>query len=76
MKQDGYQKHLTLDQRILIETGLIENKSFAEIARSIGKDPSTVSKEVRRHARVKERNNISFSPIPCINRPGCKLTNL
>ena len=58
MKQDCYQKHLTLEQRILIENGLVENKSFSEIARSIGKDPSTVSKEVRRHARVKERNNL------------------
>lgn len=76
MKQENYQKHLTLEQRILIETGLAENKSFSEIARSIGKDPSTVSKEVRRHARVKERNNISFAPIPCINRQGCKLRDL
>lgn len=76
MKQDGYQKHLTLEQRILIENGLVENKSFSEIARSIGKDPSTVSKEVRRHARVKERNNLSFAPIPCANRAHCKLTDL
>ena len=76
MKPNSYQKHLTLEQRILIETGLAENKSFSEIARSIGKDPSTVSKEVRRHTMVKERNNISFAPIPCIHRKGCKLKNL
>ena len=50
MKPNSYQKHLTLEQRILIETSLAKNKSFSEIARSIGKDPSTVSKEVRRHA--------------------------
>ena len=47
----GNQKHLTFDQRIEIEKGLAENKSFAEIARSIGKDPSTISKEVRLHAQ-------------------------
>lgn len=55
MKNKGNQKHLTFEQRIEIEKGLTENKSFAEIARIIGKDPSTISKEVRPHARVKER---------------------
>ena len=45
MNDKGNQKHLTFEQRVDIEKGLTENKSFAEIARMIGKDPSTVSKE-------------------------------
>lgn len=49
MNHKGNQKHLTFEQRVDIEKGLTENKSFAEIARIIGKDPSTVSKEVRLH---------------------------
>ena len=46
MRKQGNQKHLTFEQRVDIEKGLTENKSFAEIAKLIGKDPSTVSKEV------------------------------
>ena len=53
MKNKGNQKHLTFEQRVDIEKGLTENKSFAEIGRIISKDPSTGSKEVRLHAHIK-----------------------
>ena len=42
-------KHLTLSQRIVIDKGLDSNESFTFIATRIGKDPSTISKEVHRH---------------------------
>ena len=48
MNNKGNQKHLTFEQRVDIEKGLTENKSFAEIGRTIGKDPSTISKDVGR----------------------------
>ncbi len=54
MNYKGNQKHLTLSDRINIEKGLNSRKTFAEIARIIHKDPTTVSKEIRRHAMVKE----------------------
>lgn len=41
--------HLTLEERITIEVSLKERKSFKQIARELGKDPSTISKEVRNH---------------------------
>ena len=62
-KEKGNQKHLTLSDRINIEKGLINNDSFAEIGRSIRKDPTTVSKEVRRNAQIKEYKG--FGNIPC-----------
>lgn len=73
MSKKGNQKHLTQDQRIEIEKGLTENKSFSEIAKRIGKDPTTVSKEVRLHARTKERPDAGYTNPPCINRKECKL---
>lgn len=76
MNHKGNQKHLTLDQRIEIEKGLTENKSFSAIAKLIGKDPSTISKEVRLHARTKERPDAGYTNPPCINRKNCKLTCL
>jgi IS30 family transposase len=68
-------KHLTLSQRIIIEKGLENNESFSEIARKTEKDPSTISKEVRRHVihhTKKDRNR----DIPCVNRPGCRIRSL
>ena len=43
------QKHLNLESRILIETQLNECNSFKGIARILGKDCTTISKEVKNH---------------------------
>ena len=43
------QKHLTLNSRIMIETMLNDRKSFKSIGRTLNKDCSTISKEVRNH---------------------------
>ena len=75
-KTKGNQKHLTLSQRVEIEKGLLNSENFASIARKLGKDPSTISKEIRRHSKVKERKNTEFAPIPCSNRKGCKIKYL
>lgn len=72
----GNQKHLTFEQRVEIEKGLTENKSFAAIARIIGKDPSTISKEVRLHAHTKERPDAGYTNPPCIHRKDCKIVCL
>ena len=45
MNNKGNQKHLTFEQRVDIEKGLTENKSFAEIGRTIGKDPLLYQKK-------------------------------
>lgn len=60
-------KHLTLDDRKSIQMGLQEGRNFQEIAHEIGKDPSTVSKEIRNH-RV-ARRTASFNP--CIKAKDC-----
>ena len=76
MNPKGNQKHLTFEQRVDIEKGLTENKSFKEIAKIIGKDPSTVSKEVRLHAHAKERPDSKYTNSPCVNRKNCKIVCL
>lgn len=59
-------KHLTLSQRIIIEQGLNDGKTFTAISRLLEKDPSTISKEVRKHRTIKYRRNPS-------KIPGCSL---
>ena len=76
MNNKGNQKHLTFEQRVEIEKGLTENKSFAAIARIIGKDPSTISKEVRLHAHTKKRPDTGYTNPPCIHRKECKIVCL
>ena len=60
-------KHLTLDERQAIQLGLNENLSFKQIAENIGKDPSTVSKEVRNHIITKLTGRFN----PCANLKEC-----
>jgi hypothetical protein len=47
--------HLTLSERIIIETCLRDAMSFKQIAQEVGKDPSTISKEIRGHFKVLEK---------------------
>lgn len=47
-KHFGSHKHFTLSDRIFIEKSLNEHKRFKEIAQTLQKDPSAVSKEIIR----------------------------
>ena len=70
------QKHMTKEDRAAIETGLNEGKSLRAIASSIGKDPSTISKEIKKHRAFPPRNTFNESANQCANVKGCKHTNL
>lgn len=45
-------KHLTLSDRIFIQQSLNDHLRFNTIAKSLNKDPSTISKEVRRSMEI------------------------
>lgn len=60
-------KHLTLDDRLSIQAGLHEGLNFQDIARQIGKDPSTISKEIRNHIIVKRTSSYN----PCSKVKAC-----
>ena len=61
-------KHMSLDDRIEIQRGLKDGKTFAEIGAAIGRDGSTISKEVRSHLIIKETGTRSRPYNSCINR--------
>lgn len=48
----GNGRHLTLSDRIYIEQELLQGSSFRSIASALGKDPSTISKEIKLHSAV------------------------
>lgn len=45
-------KHMTLDDRIEIQACLSKGMTFKAIAQRIGKDPTTISKEVKLHSKT------------------------
>ena len=60
-------KHLTLSDRNDIQLGLERGETFKAIGQSILKDPTTVSKEVKRNRQVREStcNNL---PCPLLDK--------
>lgn len=57
--RDRKHKHLTFDDRLTIQEKLKTGSTFKEIAIEIGKDPSTISKEIRKHIKITERTYIA-----------------
>lgn len=68
--------HLTLDERNYIEQELMKNTSFKEIALYLGKDPSTISKEVKKHRIKKEGQSIHIGFNHCARRYNCYRKNI
>ena len=64
--------HLTLAERQIIETGISHGSTKAAIAKTLGKDKSTIGKEIKLH-RVKSFS-ISY-PLDCSLFPKCKNRN-
>jgi IS30 family transposase len=65
-------KHLSTTQRIKIEKGLVDGESFASIAKTIDKHPSTVSKEVKKYRYFPDREAPEHL-ITCARRKVCQL---
>lgn len=63
--------HLTHSQRTLIESGLKQRDSFKEIARKIGKSPSSVSREVLKHRVDSDKGAYGRITNRCIYRRNC-----
>ena len=61
-------KHLTYDERCLIEKYLTQKNSIREIARILNHSPSTIQREIKKHTIIKlpKQND-------CINRRDCRL---
>lgn len=55
--------HFTLDERICLQNLLSEGKSFRQIARILGRNPSTISREIKRnHTKYpKQKSNNRFN---------------
>ena len=63
MATSNQNKHLTLAERIIIETGIQSGATKAAIAKTIGKDNSTIGKEIALHRQLTRRCRL---PLECL----------
>ena len=70
--------HLTYEDRIYIQSALESNMSFKEIGIALGKHPTTISKEVRKHMIVEPPRNFNneYATNRCKYRYSCQLMNV
>ena len=68
--------HLTLDERNFIEQELAKNTTFSDIAKYLGKDITTISKEVKKHRIRKEGQAIHIGFNHCARRYNCRRKNI
>lgn len=64
-------KHLSLDDRSAICNGLDRRDSFKQIARELGKDCTTISKEVKNHLTFRKTGAVGKAYNACAHRQGC-----
>ena len=69
MKSQNSNKHLTLDERRVIRKGIENGSTCTAIAQTLGKDNSTISKEIKKHRVLKHHCNL---PLECSNYRHCK----
>lgn len=65
------QKHMTQDNRVVIEKGLDASKPLSSIAAELGKDPTTISKEIKKHRAFQEHNKFNEQAFRCALSKDC-----
>lgn len=68
---DSMSKHLTLSDRITIATGLKEQKPINQIANELGKNCSTISREIRKHITRVDKGAAHRVSNRCVHRKTC-----
>lgn len=68
MSSNNKNLHLTVQERIIIEKGIENGSIKAAIALTIGKDKSTVGKEIKKHRELVHKSSYK---INCANMKNC-----
>lgn len=65
------QKHMNQDNRVVIEKGLDSSKTMISIAEELGKDPTTIAKEIKKHRVFQEHNKFNEPAFRCALAKDC-----
>ena len=63
--------YITYEERMEVENCLFNGKSFGEIAKVLGKDRSTISREVRKHSLIERSGYGANGYNACVHRDSC-----
>ncbi len=66
-------KHLSYDERLMIEKGITNNKSFKKIAAKLEKNCTTVAREIKNHYTVENTGAYGRKFNDCIYRTRCSI---
>lgn len=69
-------KHLTLEDRVVIETQLSAGTTPAEIAEILCKARSTIGREIRKHRQEQDTGAFGRAKNRCVRRRDCSLRGL
>ena len=69
-------KFLTYEDRLVIAQLLQENVSFGVIGNKLGKDRTTIAKEIKKHSYDKKSGRPGYPYNPCKHRSTCKAKKL
>jgi len=75
-KKLSYQKHLQLIDREDIERLLKDGFKFYQISERLGKDPTTISKEIKKNRTERQPSNFNTNFNLCKYKRNCKIKNL
>lgn len=75
-KIETNQKHMNQDNRVVIEKRLDASVSFRAIGIELGKDPTTIAKEVKKHRVFQGHNKFNEKPYRCANARDCHRKNV
>jgi IS30 family transposase len=67
---------LIYEDRLIIAHMLEEHASFRQIGIAIGKDRTTISKEIKKHSYGKKVGKLGNPYNACIHRNACKLKDI
>ena len=69
MADSNYNSHLVIEERRIIETGIKNGSTKAAIAQTLGKDKSTIGKEIKNHRVLSYKCKM---PLECSGYKKCK----
>lgn len=69
-------KHLSLNDRIQIQTGLETEKNLSQIARELGKAETTVAREIKSHETFVDKGAYGRIKNRCVHRADCTVYGL
>lgn len=69
-------KHLKQEDRLIIEQRLNELIPFTHIAHELAKDPTTISKEIKRHLQFRQTGGYGRGFNQCLLRKNCTVQHL